>query len=94
MPIAMVSAKAKARRVTFTKELSVMYIYTWTDEIGDSITTKQTKPLPRFKKPQIVYAFDPKIKVPRDLEGHSIYRRPRAPEWQPKPAPEHTDEFK
>ena len=90
----MVSAKAKARRVTFTKELSVMYIYTWTDEIGESITTKQTKPLPRFKKPQIVYAFDPKIKVPRDLDKPSYYRGPRAPEWQPKPIPEYTDEFK
>ena len=89
----MVSTKAKARRVTFTQELSVMYIYPWTDEIGDSLAKKQTKPSPSFKTPQIVYAFDPKIKVPRDLEKHSYYRGPRAPEWKPKPLPEYSDEF-
>ena len=74
--------------------MSEMYIYLWTDEIGDSISEKQTKRLPRFKKPQLVYAFDPKIKVPRDLETPSNSKGPRAPEWQPKPIPEHNDEFK
>ena len=89
----MVSTNTKAKRVTFTTEFSVMYIYPWTDEIGDSISEKQTKPLPRFKKPQIVYSFDPKVKVPRDLEKPTN-QQSREPGWKPKPIPEYSDEFK
>jgi hypothetical protein len=67
----MVSKKANQQvHVTFTQELSVMYVYPWMDSIGDSITVKQSKPLPKFKKPQILYAFDPTIKVPKKIKNN------------------------
>ena len=90
----MVIKKANAKHVTFTHELSVTYVYPWTSWIGDSITVKQRKPLPKFQKPQILYAFDPAIKVPRDLERPTNYKGPRAPEWEPKRPQEYSKEFK